>query len=561
MANTDSTTVTRLRGLLEVTRLMRDEQDVDRLLDAIARTIAQSLGYRTVVVNLYRPAWNHFEVTTVHGRPEAQAELLGDTLAWEAWAPLLDDRYRRGGAYLIAHGTFDWSDDVGRRYIPDIEPTDDPDAWHPDDELFVPLVHSDGHMLGILSVGEPVSGVRPSAAELEVLVAVAEHAALALQAAQENASSQAHRAALAELLQVSSRLTETLSADAVLQAICRGISGALGFQKVLLELPDPVTGVFESRASHGWQPEQLAENSPVSLWELAPLLDPPFEIEGCYLLPEHEALARLPAGHTAFRSRMNGSGPWAWDHHYLAVPLHDREGQVIGLIWSDDPADRLLPTRPMLQALRVFANQAAAALDSAGRFQEMRFLAEHDPLTRLLNRRAFTSRVQAEIARSQRHTHEFALVLLRPRRVQADQRPRGAPGRGRHPEPCRRHPGGRRADRGHGVSGGRRRVCPDPARDDGGGGAAGGRAALRRARRRRRPAALGQLRRGRLPPRRRRSRCPVPRRRCRDVHGQARRIGHPLRRLSRHLVTKTAIIGKGTRLGVQPERPRADAYR
>ena len=411
MANTDSTTVTRLRGLLEVTRLMRDEQDVDRLLDAIARTIAQSLGYRTVVVNLYRPAWNHFEVTTVHGRPEAQAELLGDTLAWEAWAPLLDDRYRRGGAYLIAHGTFDWSDDVGRRYIPDIEPTDDPDAWHPDDELFVPLAHSDGHMLGILSVGEPVSGVRPGAAELEVLVAVAEHAALALQAAQENASSQAHRAALAELLQVSSRLTETLSADAVLQAICRGISGALGFQKVLLELPDPVTGVFESRASHGWQPEQLAENSPVSLWELAPLLDPPFEIEGCYLVPEHEALARLPAGHTAFRSQMNGSGPWAWDHHYLAVPLHDREGLVIGLIWSDDPADRLLPTRPMLQALRVFANQAAAALDSAGRFQEMRFLAEHDPLTRLLNRRAFTSRVQAEIARSQRHTHEFALVL------------------------------------------------------------------------------------------------------------------------------------------------------
>jgi len=411
VAKPDSTTVTRLRGLLEVTRLMRDEQDVDRLLDAIARTIAQSLAYRTVVINLYRPAWNDFQVTTVHGSPEAQAELLGDRLPWEAWAPLLDDHYRRGGAYLIAHGTFDWTDDVGRRYIPDIEPSDDPDAWHPDDELFVPLVHSDGHVLGILSVGEPVSGTRPGEAELDVLVAVAEHAALALQAAQENASSQAHRTALAELLQVSSSLTESLSTDAVLQAICRGINGALGFHKVLLELPDPLTGVFVTRASHGWQPEQLAENSPSSLWQLAPLLDPPFEIEGCYLLPEHEALARLPAGHTSSRSRLNGSGPWAWDHHYLAVPLHDRDGTVVGMIWADDPADRLLPTRPMLQALRVFANQAAAALDSAGRFQEMRFLAEHDPLTRLLNRRAFTTRLKAEIARSQRHSHEFALVL------------------------------------------------------------------------------------------------------------------------------------------------------
>ena len=84
-----------------------------------------------------------------------------------------------------------------------------PDAWHPDDELFVPMLHSDGHMLGILSVGEPYTGGRPSDEELEVLVAVADHVALALQSFQEEAAAAHHRIALRELLQVSSRLAET----------------------------------------------------------------------------------------------------------------------------------------------------------------------------------------------------------------------------------------------------------------------------------------------------------------------------------------------------------------
>ena len=59
----------------------------------------------------------------------------------------------------------------------------------------------------------------------------------------------------------------------------------------------------------------------------------------------------------------------------------------MGTIWADDPIDRLVPSERKLQALRVFANQATTALDTAAQYEEMQFLAEHDPLTRLLNRR------------------------------------------------------------------------------------------------------------------------------------------------------------------------------
>jgi diguanylate cyclase (GGDEF)-like protein len=267
-------------------------------------------------------------------------------------------------------------------------------------------------MLGILSVGEPHTGRRPSDEELEVLVAVADHVALALQSFQEEAAAAHHRIALRELLQVSSRLAENPAVEAILQATCDGIGHALGFRKVSIQLPDTATGVFVTRATTGWTLEELRQNAPLSMWELAPLLDPPFEVEGCYLLTYEQATSRLPAGHRMYRSVMNGRGPWAWDRHWLVVPLLDREGRVIAVVWADDPEDRLVPSRQLTQALRVFANQATAALDSAGRLEEVRFLAEHDPLTRLLNRHAFADRLEMEMTRSTRYGRAFTLVVL-----------------------------------------------------------------------------------------------------------------------------------------------------
>jgi diguanylate cyclase (GGDEF)-like protein len=110
-------------------------------------------------------------------------------------------------------------------------------------------------------------------------------------------------------------------------------------------------------------------------------------------------------------SHRNGSGPWAWDRHWLLVPLRDSGGDVIGIIWADEPDDRLLPSAERLQALRIFANQAAAAIVSASQRLELRFLADHDPLTRLNNRRAFVARLDGEVARATRYGHAFGLVL------------------------------------------------------------------------------------------------------------------------------------------------------
>ena len=110
----------RLRGLLEVTRLVRSDEDLDHLLAAIARTTAESLGFGTVVLNLYRRAWDDFCTTTVHGSEHARETLLGDARGWDVWGKVLDDRFLRRGAYLVPHGTFDWDELAPRSYVPEL---------------------------------------------------------------------------------------------------------------------------------------------------------------------------------------------------------------------------------------------------------------------------------------------------------------------------------------------------------------------------------------------------------------------------------------------------------
>jgi diguanylate cyclase (GGDEF)-like protein len=389
---------------------VRAEGDLDDLLAAIARTISESLGYRTVVVNLYRRAWDDFRVTTVHGNEVACAQLLGQVRGIAEWQPLLDKRFRRRGAYVVQAGEYDWSAESDTsRYIPDVEAGTGSDAWQPEDALFVPLWHSAGQLLGILSVDEPVDLRRPSDEALDVLVALAEHAALAVQSSQESAEAARHRLALERL--VSSRLTAQPRVDEILRAVCTGVRDALGFQVVLATLHDGLTGRLDPRAAVGWRLEEIERAGAVLLSDVEGLLDPSFEIEGCYLVPSEEAGRRVSLGRRLYVSSLNGRGPWAWDHHWLLVPLHDGAGEVIGLLWADEPEDRLLPSHERLQALRVFANQAAASVIASAHLNEVRFLADHDPLTRLLNRRAFVERLDGEVARATRHGHSLALAL------------------------------------------------------------------------------------------------------------------------------------------------------
>jgi diguanylate cyclase (GGDEF)-like protein len=398
-----------LRSLLEIAKAVRSGADVDSVVDAIARVVGETLGFHTVVLNVYRPEWDDFYVATVHGDGPVRDALLGSVYEWSSWTPLLDERFARAGAYFIPNDAFDWSQDVGNRFVSAGEPAvAGPEGWHPNDELFVPLEHSDGQIAGIMSFGDPVDGRRPDDVQLAIAVALASHAALALEAAQERARSQRHQHGLEQLLHVTSQLPQTISTEAMLTSVCEAVSDALEFDKVLIQLVEPGSGRLRPVAAAGFGDEEVEASGALHLDRISRLFEPQFEIAGCYLVPQEEAAKRVGASQVVYRSVMNGRGPQAWNHHWLVVPLRDENGDVRGVLWADEPHSRLLPSEHVLQALRIFANHAMEALAVATQLEETRFLADHDPLTRLLNRRALLRELTAAVGEER----PLALVFL-----------------------------------------------------------------------------------------------------------------------------------------------------
>ena len=400
-----------LQGLLAVSRAVRSGADVGSVLDTIARAVSDTLGFQTVVLNVYRPEWDDFYVETVYGSALVRKALLGQVYDWDSWKPLLHPKFLRAGAYFIPNDAFDWSQDTGTRFVPDYEPlVEGPEGWHPNDELFVPLERSDGEILGVMSFGEPLDGLRPTDDQLALAVTLASHAALALEMAQERERLERHQTGLEQLLRVSSQLPQTMTTEAILTSVCEAVQEALGFDKVLIELRDADSELLHPAASAGWDEGDAAKSAVLDLEPISRLFEARFEIAGCYLVPRKEAERRVGRSQVVYESVRNGRGPAAWNHHWLVVPLYDTDGTVRGVLWADEPQSRLLPTENVLQALRIFANHAMEALAVATQLAETQFLADHDPLTRLLNRRALLRELQEAGERAE--DRNLALVFL-----------------------------------------------------------------------------------------------------------------------------------------------------
>lgn len=389
-----SRTSTETQGLHLAGRVTPAGSGLTEMLQAVARTVSLTVGYATVVINVYRPAWHDFEVVAVHGTRQARRMLLGTAATADQWAPLLDERFRRGEAYFVAEGCVDWELHGEAAYVPELLPLPHPEAWLPDDALLVPLRACSGELLGVLSVDEPRSGLRPTDDELSTLTAVAAQAALAVESAQRAEEAARRHAEAQQLLAVSSELTGQRRLPAMLERVGTGIAEALHFDKVVVYVRDGDAEALRPAASAGWTADDVGRMPRVSLEEAGRLLQPEFEHHGCVLLERAEAhrLVRREL-RDVYRSRSNGRGPHAWQSHWLLVPLRDAGGALEGLIWVDDPRDRLKPGPDRLRVLRTFGDQVSSALETARALQRLGDLADRDPLTGLRNRRGLRERI------------------------------------------------------------------------------------------------------------------------------------------------------------------------
>lgn len=196
-------------------------------LQLIAEGVTELAGFGIAAIRVLRE--DGLEIVAVAGDDDARDQLIGSVTPVHLIQQELDLADDWGPLRFVPHDRLeDGADTWG--WVPDLEPTDDPDAWHPLDALLAPLYDASGNLRGLLSIDLPVDGRRPGEAQRRVLEKYAEQAGRAVITALE-------REDLAEQVRL---------ADAA-RNIVRRASGQSSLTKVLEECGEALVDGFRAR--------------------------------------------------------------------------------------------------------------------------------------------------------------------------------------------------------------------------------------------------------------------------------------------------------------------------
>ena len=136
-------------------------------LQNIAEGVTDLLGFEVAAISIARDD-HTLEMVAVAGSTEARDQLLGHRTPIEEIERELVTAEEWGDLRFVPHERMNIEvEELG--WVPDLEPSDDPDAWHPLDLLLAPIHDEHQRLRGLLSVDVPHDRRRPSAAQREQL--------------------------------------------------------------------------------------------------------------------------------------------------------------------------------------------------------------------------------------------------------------------------------------------------------------------------------------------------------------------------------------------------------
>jgi len=179
MARNDDHAV--LRRLPELIGKVNRCHSLMSTLQAVADGVVDVVGFDVAAIS-YVHLDGSFEVLAVAGDPAAREHLLGQCLPADAFDAEFEVAERWGSLGFVPHDRL--PNGPGEGWVPDLEPIDHADAWHPLDALFAPLCSPSGELVGMLSVDLPHDRRRPGPLQREILEMFAAQAGIAIDNAQ-----------------------------------------------------------------------------------------------------------------------------------------------------------------------------------------------------------------------------------------------------------------------------------------------------------------------------------------------------------------------------------------
>jgi len=170
-----------LMQLFETAKNLRIDETLISSMDSIAQGIQKSTPFNVVLISLFDAKTGMLSRVVSTGLDEeAFAQAQAHQTSWGDVTQLMKSEFEIGNLYFIP---FDQAPiipaDLHMLTIM-TEAEKKPNAWDPDDLLFIPIYDNDESPLGLISVDAPRNGLRPDRIALETMEVFAAQAALTI---------------------------------------------------------------------------------------------------------------------------------------------------------------------------------------------------------------------------------------------------------------------------------------------------------------------------------------------------------------------------------------------
>ena len=294
---------------------------------------------------------------------------IGMTTPFSAWEPLLRPEWLIGTeSFLIPpDAPALWAD------VPDIQPSDDPDAWTAQHGLIIPLRDADSEIAGFLSVDQPRSGRLPDSTTLDTLELFARQAQIAFVNARLYDLTRRQADIMSDLFEVAKAMAHTMDFEVVIPKIISALQRRLDpYVSVIVRRHGDVLDVWRTDRV---KPDQITRHATRADGPLAPLLERVEAGEDLINLPDVDEWPEL-------RDRLTPGS-----RSLCIAGTCDAGGLCVVLVVSSDRPHAF--DDEAARFLRGVLDCTVATMRNAELYAEVRTAAERDALTGLRNRRVF----------------------------------------------------------------------------------------------------------------------------------------------------------------------------
>ncbi len=234
------------------------------------------------------------------------------------------------------------------------------------------------------------------------------------------------------VLEITRDILRLRELDLALESIARGVADLFGFRYVTIVLADRnQTDEMTRRVLLGYAPSVVRErrNERIAKADILAVLAPSYEVfENAYYIPaerEFQWERAIYASETDRDSPRADDDAWH-ERDSICLVLRDSEGEMIGYLSPDGPADGRIPSRDTLRGLQLFVNLMGLALANAqahraevdrrrlleANHARLRHEATHDALTGLPNRTALRERLAMALEQARARPDLIYAVLF-----------------------------------------------------------------------------------------------------------------------------------------------------